>query len=98
MCVQQLIHILLSLHDDISILAIENVYIDEKICIYESFINLSSNKSKTQPKKKNASFELKRAEMAYHSRNHNVSWFSKVQQEMKYMYHYATQFNRFNQI
>lgn len=49
-------------------------------------------------KKKNASFELKRAEMAYHSRNHNVSWFSKVQQEMKYMYHYATQFNRFNQI
>ena len=49
---QQLIHILLSLHDDISILAIENVYIDEKICIYESFINLSSNKSKTQPKKK----------------------------------------------
>ena len=49
---QQLIHILLSLHDDISILAIENVYIDEKIRIYESFINLSSNKSKTQPKKK----------------------------------------------
>ena len=41
-------------------------------------------------KKKNASFELKRAEMAYYSRNHNVSWFSKVQQEMKYIYHYAT--------
>ena len=41
-------------------------------------------------KKKNASFELKRVEMAYYLRNHNVSWFSKVQQEMKYIYHYAT--------
>lgn len=90
MCVQQLIHILLSLHDDISILAIENVYFDEKVRIYESFINLFSKKSKTQPKKKNASFELKRVEMAYYLRNHNVSWFSKVQQEMKYIYHYAT--------
>ena len=56
-----------------------------------------SNKSKAQAKK-NASFELKRAGMAYHLRNHNVSWFSKVQQEIKYIYHYATQFNRFNQI
>lgn len=44
-----------------------------------------SNKSKAQAKK-NASFELKRAGMAYHSRNHNVSWFSKVQQEIKYIY------------
>ena len=56
MCVQQLIHILLSLHDDISILAIENVYIDEKVRIYESFINLFSKKSKTQPKKKKCLF------------------------------------------
>ena len=51
MCVQQLIHILLSLHDDISTLAIENVYIDEKVLICERFINLFSNKSKTQAKK-----------------------------------------------
>ena len=51
MCVQQLIHIILSLHDNISTVAIENVYIDEKVLICESFINLFSNKSKTQAKK-----------------------------------------------
>ena len=51
MLVQQLIHIILSLHDNISTVAIENVYIDEKVLICESFINLFSNKSKTQAKK-----------------------------------------------